>query len=292
MTAEPAIGRDAEIVVLLTTWNRPSLLALSLPQIQRESASVRAGLVISDDRSDDRTTQRLLAWARDCGADVVVRPDGGQPDRRDAELVHKPPRHAIGRLIRSAQGAELVSQCARQGHDSAQLRRNLWILWNSGLQSAYASTQENNLFGLRHVLGNYPRARWILKVDDDVQLRPHAFEIMRKTWISAERAGHDVLAVSGIRTVHERLTRRYEGFGLTVGVCNVTVLYRRADWERCLDLIPDQLIRDKGFDLAFAWDYAPQHRPGATAVCVMPSVALHAGRNGVNVRDRDINCDF
>jgi glycosyltransferase involved in cell wall biosynthesis len=284
--------RDADVVVLLTTWNRSSLLRRSLPQIQRETARIGARLVVSDDRSSDHEVLTLLATARDAGVDVIERPPHDHADCRVDELVHAAPREAVRRLVTSPEGAELISRCARRGDGSAAVREALRALWDARRGDAYASTQENNLLGFRHVLANYPRAAWILKVDDDVILRDGAFEHMLATWDRAEQAGHDILAVSGLRTVNEALRHEFTGYGVTVGVCNVAVLYRRVDWERFLRAIPERKVIEKGFDLAFAWDYGPRYRPGAVAICVMPSVVYHAGDNGVNVRNADVNCDF
>jgi glycosyltransferase involved in cell wall biosynthesis len=284
--------RDPDVVVLLTTWNRSSLLRRSLPQIRREAARIGASLVVSDDRSSEHEVLRLLADARDAGADVIERPPHDHPDGRVDELVHGAPREAVHRLVTSPEGAALISRCARRGDGSATVRKGLRALWDARRGDAYTSTQENNLLGFRHVLANYPRAAWILKVDDDVILRDGAFELMLATWERAEQAGHDILAVSGIRTVNEALRHECAGYGITVGVCNVAVLYRRVDWERFLLAIPERQVIEKGFDLAFVWDYGPRYRSGAVAICVTPSVVYHAGHNGVNVRNTDVNCDF
>ena len=130
------------------------------------------------------------------------------------------------------------------------------------------------------------------KVDDDVVLALGAFETMLAIWDRASQDAHDVLAVSGIRTVNEQSMTRFDGYTTTLGVCNVAVLYQRVDWERMLAVTPEQVIIEDGFDLAFAWHYAPSHRPGAVAVSVAPSVVYHTGLNGLHVRDRDLNCEY
>ena len=61
------------IAVLLTTFNRPKLLAQSLPQIERETNDIGAQLVISDDQSSDTDTLSLLAEAKTRGVDVTGR---------------------------------------------------------------------------------------------------------------------------------------------------------------------------------------------------------------------------
>jgi hypothetical protein len=283
---------DGDVVVLLTTWNRSSLLRGSLPQIRREAARIGAQLVISDDRSSEDEVLRLLADAREAGADVIERPPPDRTDSRVDDLVHAAPRDAMRRLVMSADGAELISRCALSGDDDETLQRGLRALWEDRRHDAYVSTQENNLFGLRHVMANYPRTSWIVKVDDDVILRDGAFELMLATWGRAERDGNNPLAVSGLRTINEALKKAFAGYGVTRGVCNVAVLYRRVDWERCLLVIPDRHLVEKGFDNTFAWDYGPRYRPGAVAICVRPSVVYHAGHNGVTVRNRDLNCDW
>jgi glycosyltransferase involved in cell wall biosynthesis len=283
---------DADVVVLLTTWNRSSLLRESLPQVRREAGRIGARLVIADDRSSDDEALRLLADAREAGADVIERPRSDKTDARVDALVHAAPREALRRLVMSPEGAELISRCALSGDDQATLTRGLHALWADRRNDAYVSTQENNLFGIRHVMVSYPRASWIVKVDDDVILRDGAFELMLATWDRAERHGHNPLAVSGLRTVNEALKKAFVGYGITRGICNVAVLYRRVDWERCLLVIPDRHLVEKGFDNTFAWDYGPRYRPGAVAICVSPSVVYHAGHNGVTVRNRDLNCDW
>lgn len=62
-----------ETVVILTTWNRPALLRQSLPQIERETASIGAQLVIADDQSDDLETLALVEGAGRRGASVIRR---------------------------------------------------------------------------------------------------------------------------------------------------------------------------------------------------------------------------
>jgi hypothetical protein len=59
-----------------------------------------------------------------------------------------------------------------------------------------------------------------------------------------------------------------------------------------LALTPERVIIHDGFDLAFASDYAPRHRPGGVAISVAPSVVYHTGLNGLHVRDRDLNCEY
>lgn len=291
-TRRDQLTARADTVVLLTTWNRAALLRQSLPQITREAERIDAQLVISDDRSSDPETLRLLESARECGAEVLSAPAPPDGDRRRDDLVHIPVRNGLRKLSTSPEGARVIGNAARRGDGAEEARDALVQLWNRLRHETHLSAQRNNLFAFRHVLATYRSAMRILKVDDDVVLRDGAFEAMLRTWDQAEHDGHDVLAVSGIRTVNERLMRRFEGYGLTVGICNVAVLYRRCDWERLLERIPERVIMDHGFDLAFAWEYAPRCRRGSVAVCVSPSVVYHAGRNGVNVRDRDLNCEY
>lgn len=61
------------VVVLLTTWNRPNLLAQSLPQIIKEASRINAELIIADDQSSDPDTLALLDSAREAGATVIAR---------------------------------------------------------------------------------------------------------------------------------------------------------------------------------------------------------------------------
>lgn len=283
----------ADTVVLLTTWNRPALLRQSLPQIVRETNSVRAQLVICDDRSSDPGTLRLLESARAAGAvDVIRSPGVRDTDPMLDSVIHADRGDALRKLAMSSSGAKLISWHARRGSDDDAVRRALVALWNRRLRDAHVSAQKSNLFGLRHVLTSYPRAARILKVDDDVAIRRGAFDCMLQTWSKAERDGHDVLAVAGIRTVHKEAIAHFGGYSITRGVCSVAALYRRGDWEQFIQTIPESLVMRKGFDLAFAQDYAPRDRPGAVGVCVTPSVVYHTGRNGLHVRGADLNCDY
>jgi glycosyltransferase involved in cell wall biosynthesis len=61
-----------ENVVLLTTWNRPRLLAQALQCIEREANSIGAQLVIADDHSDNEDTLVILGEAKSRGIEVIV----------------------------------------------------------------------------------------------------------------------------------------------------------------------------------------------------------------------------
>jgi hypothetical protein len=282
----------AETVVLLTTWNRPALLRQSLPQIEREAAGIGAALVICDDQSADSETLDLLQSAGSRGAEVVRRRYLRSGDHAVQQSVHLGPEDALRRVLGSPAGDDIVRRCAENGGGRDEVAREVVALWERELTAAHVSAQRNNLFGFRHVLATYPGARFVLKVDDDVVLARGAFATMVEIWDRASQDGHDVLAVSGIRTVNERPVADFDGYTITAGVCNVAVLYRCADWERMLEVIPEQLAIREGFDLAFAWHFAPGHRPGAVAVSVAPSVAYHTGLHGLHVRGRDLNCEY
>lgn len=62
-----------EVTVVMTTYNRPKLLAQSLPQVERETARIGAKLLIADDLSTDSRTIDLLKAAMDRGHEVVHR---------------------------------------------------------------------------------------------------------------------------------------------------------------------------------------------------------------------------
>jgi hypothetical protein len=282
----------ADTVVLLTTWNRPALLRQSLPQIVREANSIGAQLVICDDRSSDRETIGLLENARASAIEVIRSPGVRDQDPMLDGVVHADRRDALRTLAMSSSGAELISWHARRGSDEDTVRRALATLWNRRLRDAHVSAQRNNLFGLRYVLASYPQTAWILKVDDDVAVQTGAFDRMLQTWSKAERDGHDVLAVAGLRTVNKEAIARFPGYSITRGVCSVTALYRRVDWQQFVETTPEWLVIRKGFDLAFEQDYARRHRPCAVAVCVTPSVVYHTGRNGLHVREADLNCEY
>ncbi len=278
-------------VVLLTTWNRPRLLRQSLAQIEAEAHSIGARLVICDDHSSDPESLELLESASDRGIPVIRRDEPRDPDAALDFVVHADRKEAFRRLATSGAGVAAINDGAHEG-DGLMLRKRLFELWDRCLWAAHTSAQLNNLFGFRHVLSAYPQAARILKIDDDVALHHGAFRRILETWSSAEAEGHDVLTVSAIRTVKERIVAEYHGYCVTAGICNVAVMYRREDWERFLEVIPKQIVLDKGFDLAFAHEYAPCYRPGAVAVATAPSVVYHTGRNGLHVRGADLNYRF
>jgi hypothetical protein len=280
-----------ETVVLLTTWNRPALLRQSLPQIEHEARSIGAGLVIADDQSSDPETLELLQGAAGRGAELIRRPYVRERVSVD-DCMHREPADALRTLLQSPIGAALVRGCALRGAAPDAPLSAATALLGRHRQWAHVFAQLNNLFAFRHILDRHPSAARILKVDDDVALAPGAFAAMGATWERAERDGHDVLAVAGIRTVNEPATATFDGYSITRGICNVAVLYRRADWEAMLELVPESRILSDGFDLAFVEGYAPLARPGAVAICVTPSVAYHAGRSGLHVRGEDVNTDF
>ena len=62
-----------ETTVVMTTYNRPKLLAQSLPQVEREAKRLGAKLLIADDISNDVTTIGLLKGAMERGAEVIHR---------------------------------------------------------------------------------------------------------------------------------------------------------------------------------------------------------------------------
>jgi hypothetical protein len=111
-------------------------------------------------------------------------------------------------------------------------------------------------------------------------------------WRRAGEEGHDVLAVSGVRTINEALLASFDGYALTRGICNAAVLYRGEDWQQLLSSGPDPQVVRQGFDLFFLWRFAPRARPGAVAVSVQPSVVYHTGLNGLHVRNVDVNLDY
>jgi hypothetical protein len=279
-------------VVLLTTQNRPTLLRQSLPQIEREARLIAAPLVISDDQSSEADTLALLGAAHARGADVIRRSYVRNQDRSVDADIHHPPEVALRQLLKSPRGAELVRECVRRGSGKGDMRDALINLWDDATGAAHLNAQRNNVFGFRHVMTEYPGCDRILKVDDDVVVEPGAFERMLSTWDQAEREGHDVLAVSGIRTVNETIRSRGAGCTITHGLCSVSVLFRTTDWEGFLATTPEPIILRDGFDLAFTWWYAPRYRPGAVPVAVSPSAAYHTGLNGLHVRNVDLNCEY
>ena len=166
------------------------------------------------------------------------------------------------------------------------------LLWQDAIQTAHEYTQHNNLFAIRHVIATHPTADWIVKVDDDVAMREGAFARMHDAQRQAARDGLDVLCVSGIHTINERIVTQYDGYAITHGACNVAILYRKADWIRLLAELPESLSLRDGFDLAFVWQYAPRCRPGAVPISLTPSVVYHTGFNGIHVRNADLNSDY
>ena len=289
MSALTGVPAFPETVVVLTTWNRPSLLRQSLPQIERETDSIGARLVIADDQSDDPATLALLEGAERRGATVIRRAYVRARDPDFDVYLHNSPETALAHVEGTAcfsRWAEGSESGGLPSGDSviARLERTIGV--------AHEYIQLNNLFAIRHVIATYPTAGWLVKVDDDVVLADGAFAALRRVWQRAAADGLDVLAVSGIRTVNEEIVARRDGYAITRGACNVAILYRVADWVDLLARLPEPLIVRDGFDLAFVWQYAPRHRSGAVAISLTPSVAYHAGFNGVHVRNADLNCEY
>lgn len=279
-------------MVLLTTWNRPALLRQSLPQVEREARALGAELVIADDQSSDSETLGLLERARQRGADVICRPGPGREQRVADAYVQHPPRVALARMLRSPLGAAVLRRCVDNGSDRNGLDEALLPVWQEALDDAHLNAQRNHVFGLRHVLDNYGSADWIFKVDDDVFLNDGALRRLLYVWDQATRTEGDVFAVSGLRTVHQLVVEERPTYAVTHGLCHATALYKARDWEAFLEHTPERLILRDGFDNAFTWWYAPRHRPHARTVTVTPSVAYHAGFNGLHVRNLDLNCDY
>jgi hypothetical protein len=281
-----------EAVVLLTTWNRPNLLGQSLPQIEREAARIGARLVIADDQSGDPETRALLMAAQEHGADLIRRPYArGNPSVADA-FIHHERTVALRHLLGSTRGSDIVGEHARNHADKDALSNSVIGLWNQAIATAHENAQRNNLFGFGHVLTEYERAPFILKVDDDVALEEGAFERMLSTWRQAEGDGHDVLTVSGIRTVYQAVMVQMPTYAITRGMCSVAALYRRSDWIDFRERTAESVILREGFDLAFVHSYAPTYRRGAVSVSLTPSAVYHTGFNGLHVRNLDLNCDY
>jgi glycosyltransferase involved in cell wall biosynthesis len=281
-----------EAVVLLTTWNRPNLLRQSLPQIEREADRIGARLVIADDQSSDPETRALLIAAQEHGADLIRRPYA-RAERSAADVfIHHERKAALRHLIGSTPGSDMVGQLARNQADEDALSNSVIGLWSQAIDAAHENAQRNNLFGFGHVLTAYERAQFILKVDDDVALEDGAFERMLSTWEQAEGDGHDVLTVSGLRTVYQAVIAQWPTYAITRGMCSVAALYRGSDWIDFRERTAESLILRDGFDLAFVQVYAPAYRPAAAAVSVTPSAVYHTGFNGLHVRNLDLNCEY
>jgi glycosyltransferase involved in cell wall biosynthesis len=62
-----------DTTVVMTTYNRPNLLAQSLPMVERETKRIGAKLLIADDISNDERTIDLLKGAMSRGAEVIHR---------------------------------------------------------------------------------------------------------------------------------------------------------------------------------------------------------------------------
>ena len=231
--------------MLLTTWNRPRLLRQSLPQIETEADSIGAQLVICDDHSSDVESLELIQAAAGRGIPVIRRDEPRDPDAALDFVVQADRKEAFRQLALSEAGVAAINEVAHEG-DALMLRNRLFELWDRSLWAAHTSAQLNNLFGFRHVLSAYPHAERILKIDDDVVVGQGAFRGMLETWSRAEADGHDVLTVSAIRTINERIRARYDGYCVTRGICNVAVMYRRDDWERFLEVIPTATVLERG----------------------------------------------
>ena len=238
-----------DVVVLLTTWNRPHLLQQSIGQIEREAQRVRAPLVIADDHSDDPRTIQILNDAQSRGIAVIRRPYRRQPNPTGGPDAWKHPHFHIG--------------------------------WNA-------------LFAFQHVLDHYPTVDRVLKVDDDIVLAQDAFRIMLGVWNRAHEAGLDILALSGLATIHEPIVEQRDGYAITSSACAAAILYPRSDWESFVHHVSATDIVGYGFDVAYRDFYrrrAAQCPPGQRhAECRLP----HPGIYGTHQQagSRDINLDY
>lgn len=84
-----------EVTVVMTTYNRPKLLAQSLPQVEREAKDISAKLVIADDLSTDPQTIELLKGAMNRGVEVVHRANFRQVPEDPFEQ-NRASHHSIG----------------------------------------------------------------------------------------------------------------------------------------------------------------------------------------------------
>lgn len=279
-------------VVLMTTWNRPTLLSQALPHIEREAAAIAAPFVIADDRSDDEETLALLEEAHNRGAQVIRRQYVRRRDVDVDAIIQHDPQTALRRLLASEHGKAFLNEVDSRAALTSEGWEQVQWLWHRATRRAHGYAQLNNLFAFRHVLNAYPDAELILKVDDDVVLAEGAFPRMIETWDRATRDGHDILMLSGLLSTAEQVLEQLDGYAVTTGAANQAVLYRRSDWELYPERIPERLIVEDGFDCAFLHRYGPAHRPSAVCVTVIPSVAFHTGFNGMHVYNQNMNRNY
>ncbi len=226
----------------MTTWQRPELLRVSLPQVVRECESIGADLVIADDHSTHRDTLKLL--------DEYAKGSRRWLIRRDYD--RKP------------------------------------------YSSAHDCTGLNNLFALRWILENFDERKFILKVDDDIEMIPGAFQSMLDVWAKASREGFDLVGVTGIQTILEEDAKveQRDGFWIQRRGCFAAMLTLLDDWGKCLRDAREGSVMSKGFDCYFVIDYVRPCRPDAVFVACDPGVVKHVGTNGVHTGDMKITVNY
>jgi len=157
--------------------------------------------------------------------------------------------------------------------------------------------QRNNLFAFAWILEHRPDCELIVKVDDDIQLAPTAFQRMLEVRTRAITGGLDVAQTSGIQTIHEETVGRGDGFNLTMSACNACVIYEAADWRKIIEVVNEQpeclaTFMNHGFDWFFTRWYIPNMRPHGKAIATRPSVCYHAGHKGLHTNGVDINVNY
>jgi hypothetical protein len=167
------------------------------------------------------------------------------------------------------------------------------------LMDQHMAQGANFLFAMEWLVANYADGelgtQYILKLDDDLVLRPGALELMIRTWMRAEREGVDVLAVSGIRSTYHPLVEQRQGYAITRWVCNVACMYRYSDWKEIIqnaDAETYKQILQEGWDNWYLNHYRVEKRPDALGVTVTPSVVYHTCKNSVHLGNQDINVDY
>jgi len=149
-------------------------------------------------------------------------------------------------------------------------------------------TQENNLFAFERLLRENPHFTHVLKVDDDIELKPGAFRRMKQIWMDAEQEfGSALETVSGLRTTNESVMEERDGYSIVNGGCNAAIIYRADTLRKSLLEADRNVVLTEGFDC-----HLTRILNGAIFCAARPSVVKHAGAFGVHTDGFDINIDY
>lgn len=152
------------------------------------------------------------------------------------------------------------------------------------------------LHAVRFVSRRWPRAKLMLKLDDDAWLGHNAVTEMLSAWRNAEKTwGKKLVALSGITTKNEQFMDGDCIPGNFVRVsasCSVAVLHRMAFLRAAFSKIGAKHVVNRGWDCTFWWEWAfpnGERSNGRVACMTKRSVVYHLAHTGVHLVDQDVN---